>query len=142
MASVDTITDYELQKECEEIAAEIFAEIFTDNDRARGMGPDDWESEMDDRAHEAADGHQFTIYTHKSLAICAHCNTDMGEEFIDDVGLPKPFTLASAASAVVYGEIRGRIMDRIRELIEDWEAPAGWYGDDEDDEETPEEAQA
>ena len=113
------ITDYELTKACDEIAAEIFAEML--DNLPRDEEPEDKRDEMNDRAHEAADGHQWTIYTHYALSICAHCNTDAGEEFVDDVGLPKPFSLASAASAIVYGEIRHRIEAEIDRLIDEWE---------------------
>lgn len=117
MATV--ISDYELTKACDEIAAEIFEEFCAN--MARDETPDYYEIEMSDRAHEEADGHQWVIYTHYALSICAHCNTDLGEEFVDEVGAPSPFRLARAASMIVYGEMRSRIEARLRELTENWE---------------------
>lgn len=113
------ISDYELTKACDEIAAEIFEEFCAKMDRDET--PDYYENEMSDRAHQEADGHQWVIYTHYALSICAHCNTYLGEEFVDDVGAPSPFSLASAASMIVYGEMRGRIEAKLRELTEAWE---------------------
>lgn len=117
MATV--ITDHDLTKACDELAAEIFANMLAE--LPHDETPDDKRDEMQDRAHEAADGHQWVIYTHYALSICAHCNTDAGEEFVDEVGLPKPFTLAGAATAVAYGEIKHRVALEIDRLVDDWE---------------------
>lgn len=113
------ISDFELSRACDAIAAEIFAAAVSD--MAPDETPDDLRDAMSDRAHEEADGHQWAIYTHYALSICAHCNTDMGEEFVDDVGAPSPFSLASAASMIAYGEIRGRIEAELSNLIDAWE---------------------
>ncbi len=115
----DIISDHQLTKACDDIAAEIFGNML--DDLARDETPEDKRDDMNDRAHEDADGRQWTIYTHYALLICAHCNTDAGEEFVEDVGPPKPLTLASLASAIVYGEIRSRIEAEIDRLIEEWE---------------------
>lgn len=124
---MDTIiTDFELDKACAEIAAEIFTDIMEQNIDAAApweYDPEDFRDDMNDRAHEAADGHQWTIYTHYALSICAHCNTDMGEEMVDDIWPPEPFSLSAVASSIVYGEIRGRIEREISTLIEEYEAP-------------------
>lgn len=115
------INDYTLTKECESLAAEIFAEILETMESDEQ--PDFYRDEMLDRAHEAADMHQWVIYTHYALLICAHCNTDNGEELVDEVGPPKPFTLAAAASLVAYGEMRARIDEELTRLCDEWEAP-------------------
>lgn len=117
----DEITEFGLTCEAESLAREIF-------DEYRDAGGEDWhpyedEDDMMDRAHEYADGHAWVIYTHKALRLCAECNTDRGEEFVDDVGLPEPFTLAGAAAAVAYGELRARIEEALRDLIEAYEEP-------------------
>ena len=117
MATV--ISDFELTKACDEIAAEIFANML--DDLARDEEPEDKRDEMNERADEAADGHQWVIYTHYALSICAHCNTDEGEAFVDDVGAPQPFDLAKAASMVAYGEMRARIGAELDRLIDEWE---------------------
>lgn len=120
------ITDYELSKACDDIAADIFDEFKTrhqDPEEPWAYDPEDYRDEMSDRAHEEADGHQWAIYTHYALSICAHCNTDDGEAFVDEVGAPSPFSLASAASMIVYGEIRARIDAELSNLIDNYEAP-------------------
>lgn len=117
----DIITDWELQKRCDEAAAEIFEEFKEEH--GADFDPADHLDDMRDRAHDEADGWDWTIYTHKALLICCHCNTDMGEEFLDDVGMPQEPTLASIASRIVYGEIRGRIEVALQELADDYEPP-------------------
>ena len=112
-------SDFILAKECQELAQEIFDEMT--EDMARDETPEDKRDDMMDRAHEAADGHLWVIYTHYVLMMCAHCDTTRGEEFVDDVGLPQPFTLQSAATAVAYGEMRARIEEELSELIDNWE---------------------
>lgn len=112
-------SDFILDKECDELAREIFDNAL--EDMARDETPEDKSDDMMERANEAADGHQWVIYTHYALMMCAHCNTDQGEKFVDDVGLPQPFTLAGAATAVAYGEMLARIEGAIQTLIDDWE---------------------
>lgn len=121
------ISDRQLQKECEEIAKEIFDEILSDplQDVAAGdlpdIDPEDWRDDMDDRAHQTIDGHQWVIYTHKAIMLCAHCNVDQGEAFLEDTGLPAEVTFGSLATAIAYGEMRARVMAEIDTLIENWE---------------------
>ena len=78
---------------------------------------------MFERAHETTDGHEYVIYTHKALMICAHCDTSKGEEFLDDVGMPEEPSLSSIVTLIVYGEIRGRIEEELEELIDSHEEP-------------------
>ena len=111
------ISDYMLATECKVLAQDIFADIMAD---ARDdETPEDMRDAMTDRAHETADGHQWVIYHHKALMICAHCNVDRGEQFLEDVGLPETPTLNSIASLIVYGEMLARIEDALSELIEE-----------------------
>ncbi len=127
------INDHLFSKECDDLAASIFAEVFADSDTAKGMGPDDWRDEMTDRAHETADGHEWVIYNYKALMICAHCDVSEGEAFREDVGMPSEVTIYKLACMIVYGEMRARIEAKLQELADEWEAPEGWYGFDDED---------
>jgi hypothetical protein len=133
------VTDHALDLACKEIAAEVFADLFTDNEEAKGMTPDDFADEFSDRIAEECDSSQYVIYTHYALSICAHCNTDDGEAFVDDVGIETPFSLSGVASRIAYGEMLARTEAAMREMIEEWEAPEGWDGDDDDDDEDEDE---
>ena len=120
------IGDHALDTECERLASDIFDEIKAENcdqEAPWTYDPKAFGDEMMERAHEAADGHQWVIYTHYALSICAHANTDQGEQLVDDIGAPVPFSLASVASLIAYGEMRARIETEIQRLVDDYEAP-------------------
>lgn len=114
------INDGILWRECKELAEEIFREVMESNPDS---SPEDLREDMFERAHETADGHEYVIYTHKALMICAHCDTMKGEEFLEDVGMPQEVTLSSIVSLIAYGEIRGQIEEELDSLIESHEEP-------------------
>lgn len=109
------INDYILQKECDDLARDIFDEITADNpdETAESLRDD-----MMERAHETADGHEWVIYNHKALMLCAHCDTSRGEEFLEDMGIPADLTIYSIACTIAYGEMRARIEDELSDLID------------------------
>lgn len=112
-----TINDHILDRECLSLAQEIVDE-FRDQ-LAEDETLEDYRDEMDDRAHEYADGHQWVIYNHKALMLCAHCSTDQGEEFADECFTWEPgdSTIYSVACTIAYGEMLGRIRACIDETI-------------------------
>lgn len=120
------INDNILTKECRALAREIFDYVMTGNE---GENPEDYRDDMDEQAHQTADGHEWVIYNYKALMICAHCDVSNGEEFLEDVGMPEEVTIHKLACAIVYGEMRAQIMEAIDALIEEWE-PAEEEGDD------------
>lgn len=113
------INDRILSTECDDLAQEIFDETM------RNAAPDEdaefHRDTMFDRAHEAADGHEWVIYTYKAHMLCAHCDTTLGEEFLEDVGMPSEPTYDSLGSLIAYGTIRGMIEQELAELIDAWE---------------------
>lgn len=113
------MSDYILQTECDQLAQDIFDEIMAENP---GEEPEQLRDEMQDRTHETADGHEWVIYNYKALMICAHCNTDNGEDFLTDTGLPSEPDIYKLACVTAYGEMRARIEAKISELIDDWES--------------------
>jgi hypothetical protein len=117
--SDEQFSDYKLQKECESLAQDIFDEMLVG--MARDETPENYRDEMNDRAHEAADWHEWVIYNHSALMLCAHCDVSNGEAFLEDVGMPEEVTLHKLACAIAYGEIRARIEGALQELAEAWE---------------------
>jgi len=93
-------TDAQLDEYCAECADDILSEA-PDRDTALDM------------AHEYADGSQYVIYTWRAHALCAGCNTDRGESFLEDVGQPDGATYDQLATLIAYGEIYARIVDII-----------------------------
>ena len=94
----DNFSNYTLQRHAESIADEALLEC---------------DGNIDDAAEfiqQTCDGHEWVIYHHKAIQICASCNTDIGEAFLEDVGMPETPTLNSIASLIVYAELEGRAM--------------------------------
>lgn len=123
------INDYILQKKCEELAQDIFDDVLQFN---HDISEDDLREKCDERAHENADSHEWVIYNHKALMMCAHCDVSQGEEFLIDTGMPEDPTIYRLATTIAYGEMRARIMDAIETLIENRET------EEEEDDETDE----
>ena len=109
--------DYALQKECEEIARDIF-DSYVDNYDCANEEIDPWNNDMYDETHERVDGHQWVIYHYKALRICAECDIENGEAFLEDTGMPNEVTLHTLASTILYGEMVHRIREACEELVE------------------------
>ena len=72
-----------------------------------------------DLAHQYADGSEWVIYHHKAHELCAACNTDLGEDFIEQCGEPEGgWTYNGFASAIAFGEIYERLQAAIQGLYE------------------------
>lgn len=104
------ISDYILQRECEALAREIVDNL--DGPLAEHM------DDAMEAAHEYADGHEYVIYHHKALMLCAHCDTDYGEAFLEGIGMPEGPTFYGLASLIAYGEVRARIEGALQEMAE------------------------
>lgn len=90
-------SDHDLQKECEGLAQEIFDEMLDEME----------EDETPEHYH-----------AHR---VCMFADTDNGEAFLEDVGMPETVTYDSLASTIAYGEIRARIDEHLNTLIDQWE---------------------
>lgn len=110
--------DYQLSQECDALAEAIFDEIMADNE---GEDPKSLRDDMMDRAHEDADMSQHVIYTYRALQICANCDTSMGEQFLEDTGMPAEPTFNGLATIIAYGEMRGRIEATLDHMIDNWD---------------------
>ena len=99
----ERINDLLLDEMAQDFAKEIMAEI-EDGD------------EPTDRAREYADGSQWVIYYHKAHELCANCNTDNGEQFLEDVGTPDDVTYNKLATSIAYGELYHRICVAISDI--------------------------
>ena len=89
--------DYNLDAMVADIAVEIFAE---ERDRDGAI----------DRAWEHADGNEWVIYHYKSHQLCANCNTDEGEGYLEDIGMCETPTYDWFASTIAFGEIYRRLI--------------------------------
>ena len=113
------INDHILHNECESLAGEIFGEVL--DDMAEDETPDMLRDDMYDKVHERTDSHEWVIYYHKALMLCAHCHTDDGEEWLSETGFEwtDDSTIYTVASAIAFGEMRARVTACIDTLIDD-----------------------
>ena len=108
------ISNYIFAEECTSLARDIIEDFRRDYP---GEDLADYRDEMTDRAHETADGHQWVIYHHRALMVCAHCDVSEGEAFLEDTGMPETPTIYSLATLIVYGEMRSRIDAAIDDIL-------------------------
>jgi EAL domain-containing protein (putative c-di-GMP-specific phosphodiesterase class I) len=71
-------------------------------------------ADPEEMIHQICDGHQWVIYTHKALQFCANCDTDEGEDWLDDIGATYS-SLAEHASAIVYGTLLTKSLSEFAE---------------------------
>ncbi len=82
-------------------------------------------NDLNDVAHELADGSEHVIYYYKAHAICQNCNTLYGEEFLIDCGfdvgnMANPYD--EIATIISYGEIYTRLYHAIDKALNAKEA--------------------
>ena len=97
------IDDYILDEMAREYATEIITELEDGDDPL-------------DKAHEYADGSQWAIYYYRAHELCANCNTDNGEMYLEETGTPKDITYNNLAATIAYGEIYHRICVAISDI--------------------------
>jgi len=100
------LCDYDLTKEAESLAKEIWEECGGDIDTAQ------------DLAHQYADGHEIAIYYHKAIQICAYVDTDEGESFLEDCGgIAQPGdSFGQIACRIAFAELYCRIQAALYEI--------------------------
>ena len=74
--------------------------------------------DIHDLAHQYADGSEHVIYYSKAHDICQNCNTENGEQFLEDMGgstelfsAGEGATYDKIATLIAYGELYARIVD-------------------------------
>ena len=100
-------SDFNLDAYATDIAVDIFTEHCLDRDEAFDM------------AWQPVDGSEWIIYHHKAHEICANCNTDQGEQSIEDMGgFPDGSTYDSMASLIAYSELMARVNEALETLFD------------------------
>ena len=99
-------SDFNLDDMVASWAVEIFEQTA---DREEGL----------DLVHQYADGSEWVIYYGKAHDLCRNCNTDQGEDFVEDCGEPEGgWSYNGFASAIAYGEIYARLSQAVDGLYE------------------------
>ena len=110
---MNNASDYNLDAYASDIAVDIFTEYCLDRDAAS------------ESVWQSVDGSEWVIYHHKAHELCLNCNTDNGEQSIEDMGgFPVGSTYDSMASLIAYCEIEARVNDALNTLFEIAEANA------------------
>mgnify|MGYP003653752809 CR=1 FL=1 len=106
MANDFEINDFILNRECQSIAGDLIEEYPDEEDRS-------------DAIYQIVDGHQWVIYHHKALMLCAHCNTDWGDRYLEDniSGGGGGYDFLAMASLIAYGEMSCRIRWEMSTLL-------------------------
>lgn len=101
------MNEYKLTEYCNELAAEIVSDTASEDDAV-------------DRVSEVADSSEHVIYHYKAHKLCLECNTDQGEEFLDDCydRFYHGKSYDELASIIAYGEIQSRIQSAIHEIFQ------------------------
>lgn len=55
--------------------------------------------------HEICDGHQWAIYYAKAFQLCQNCDTEQGEDYLEDCGLTHFTSIADHATKVAYATL-------------------------------------
>lgn len=113
------INDYLLDKYARSCAEDIMSEARTYPD-----------SEVADMVWQYADGSEYVIYPYRAHQLCLYCNTDRGEEFVEECYSGHDWSqnggsvYDNVASAIAYGEIQARIFEAIGEIEKEKEDAA------------------
>ena len=99
------INDFVLTEIAKDYAKEIFDQVDDIDDGY-------------DLSHQFADGSEWVIYYYKAHLLCLNCNTDDGQNFVDECFAGKAMTYNEMASAYAYGEIHSRTMSALNDLFE------------------------
>lgn len=97
--------DWELNELAQEYADDIRKDV------------EQYGGDFSDMAWERADGSEHVIYYYNAQQLCANCNTDEGEQFIDDMGgIPPGKSFDEIACMIAFGELYQRIMTRLYDM--------------------------
>lgn len=121
MSNDTQITDYALNRECDSLAKSIIDDF--DGDKA---DIDALREYAQERAHEAADGHQWVIYTYKARQVASIAPAD-AEEYLAEI-CDKPFdgceTFGDVCARLAYAALYTGIMESLNTLIDEIEENA------------------
>ena len=109
--SITIINDFVL----DEIAKDYAKEIL---DQVEYMEKKDQINDAYDLTYSFAECSDWVIYTDKAHLLCLNCNTDNGQDYVNDCHAGKAMTYNEMASAYAYGELHSRIVSALDDLFE------------------------
>lgn len=104
------MNDHELDKIAKDFANKIIERLKKDNEY------DGIESNL---VHEFVTESPYVSNYSKAHEICQNCNTDSGEDFLDNIGITGNMTYNEHARLLAWGELHARVMDEYEKLMEE-----------------------
>ena len=101
------INDYILRQEAKEIAAAALLE------------QKEYGTDAGEMLNQMCDGHEWVIHTYKAIILCAECDTNEGEDYLDDIGYEKFDSFANHATQLAYATLLGACHEAYAELEND-----------------------
>lgn len=102
------INDYLLEQEAIGIARDALNECDPDDDEA-----------LDEYIFQTCDGHEWVIYNYKSLKLCCECNTDDGEQWLEDIGLEPTTNIFELANKIAFATLYQKSLNALAEIKEE-----------------------
>ena len=99
------INDFVLDEIAKDYAKEIFNQVNNIDDGY-------------DLTYSFAECCEWVIYTHKAHLLCLNCNTDNGQDYVNDCHAGEAMTYDEMGSAYAFGELHSRIMSALNDLFE------------------------
>ena len=100
------INDYLLKEEANSIACDAIQE-----QKEHGTDAEEY-------IWQTIDGHQWVIYTYKAIKLCAECDTNGGEQWLDDCGYEKFESFGDHATKLAYATLHELTMSAFNEMSE------------------------
>lgn len=103
------IDNWMLNEECAALAEEAAHEAKT------------YGTDAEQILWEMVDGHEWVIYTYKAIMLCANCDTDDGEEWLEGAGMTEHKSFDEHASVLAFATMITRASEMLRAKMEDAE---------------------
>lgn len=103
------INDFILNEECAALAEEAAHEAKT------------YGSDAEEILWQMIDGHEFVIHTYKAIMLCAECDTEDGEEWLEGAGITDHKSFGEHASVLAFATMITRANEMLRAEMEDAE---------------------
>lgn len=103
------INNYILQQEAKQLAAQALLE------------QKEYGTDAQQLLHEMCDGHEWVIYFTHAVKLCAECDTNEGENYLEDLGYEQFDSFSDHATQLAYATLLGACYEAYTELQDEEE---------------------
>lgn len=111
--------DYQFNRVCKEYARMIWDDLVQEHET---NNPDDLEEYFGDVVFEYVESAEHIIYTNRAIAICYNCNTNDGEDWLEEIyghTFDGCSTFAEVCSRLAFAETYCRTLEFLKEVAEE-----------------------